>query len=185
MGLGLENAVVLAAYRLTTTDETADTFVCAMTGVPVSAEKAIRALTKKITDLKEEGAPRLTVEESGEYVPEFSKQTKNGDLIEILFAGRDWDEGQGGFVPCLSYANKRGSFNPEKSMCTGLEAIYSQVTVDNLFKKQMSIDDAEDVALETIYFASFYQEIEGQAVEAVDESALDRQSCCFSADWSC
>ncbi|KAI3923292.1 hypothetical protein MKW92_002734, partial [Papaver armeniacum] len=41
-------------------------------------------------------------------------------------------------------------------------------TVDNLFKEQMSIDDAEDVALEAIYTAAFYQEIDGQAVEAVD-----------------
>ncbi|MCL7049089.1 hypothetical protein MKW94_017791, partial [Papaver nudicaule] len=148
-------------------------FVCAVTGEPVSAQKAIGALTGKIEELEKEGSPRLTAEKAAKLVPKFGI---NEPTIEFLAVGRDWDELRGEFVPCLSYANKAASRNPKKGYCTGLGAICSQMVVDNLFKKEMSIEAAVEVALQALYFAAFSHEVKGQTVEAIEVCVISGES---------
>ncbi|KAI3883344.1 hypothetical protein MKW92_039590 [Papaver armeniacum] len=146
-----------------------------MTGEqPALAEKALQALTGKIKELKAEGSPTLTVKKAAQFVPKFSDQMKNENLIEFLAVGLDLDE-ERNLRPCLFYATTSGSVKTD-AYATGLGSIYSQSVLDWLFKKQMSIDEAVDVALTAVYSAAFCNEVKGQAVETVHVCVITSQN---------
>ncbi|KAI3885475.1 hypothetical protein MKX03_021937, partial [Papaver bracteatum] len=182
VGLRLKSAVVLVAHHLDKISATCvaeglkDALVFAMTGeVTASAEEAVQTVKemfKRSTIVDYDNNAnyyryRYKTEEVAKSLPRVM-DGKRKDFTEILVVGRDWDEQQGDFVPCLSYANQSKHFDPPDTCCTGIGSMYSQSILDMEFRFDMSKDVAVDIALRAIYFAAIFGKVKGQAVEAVD-----------------
>ncbi|XP_026395728.1 proteasome subunit beta type-5-like [Papaver somniferum] len=73
----------------------------------------------------------------------------------------------GGNLFLVSFANTSVSFKPD-AYAAGSGSMSSHAALDMLYEKNMSLEEATDLALQAIYDAAFSHTVDGQAVEAVD-----------------
>ncbi|KAI3859101.1 hypothetical protein MKX03_008166 [Papaver bracteatum] len=168
VGVRFKEGVVLAAHRLETfREKSGDFLVFAMTGDPVPAEKARRALVEKTKQLVEEGSPTSAMKNTAKFLPDLYNQTQHKDEIELLAIGMDWDELRGECVPCLSFSTTTVSYNPD-AYAAGSGAMTARGALAVLYEKNLSLDQATDLALRAIYYGAFSHTVEGQAVKIVE-----------------